>query len=50
MKLITGANGFVGRHVVQRLVAQGEKPRCLVREGANLKDSPASRLIFATVM
>jgi uncharacterized protein YbjT (DUF2867 family) len=31
MILITGSTGFVGRHLVKRLVAQGEKPRCLVR-------------------
>lgn len=31
MILITGATGFVGRHLVARLVANGERPRCLVR-------------------
>ncbi|HET7637907.1 MAG TPA: NAD(P)H-binding protein, partial [Ktedonobacteraceae bacterium] len=31
MILITGAGGYIGRHLVQRLVAQGERPRCLVR-------------------
>jgi NADH dehydrogenase len=31
MILITGSTGFVGRHLVKRLVAEGEKPRCLVR-------------------
>lgn len=31
MILITGSTGFVGRHLVKRLVAQGEKPRCLAR-------------------
>jgi uncharacterized protein YbjT (DUF2867 family) len=31
MILITGSTGFVGRHLVRRLVAEGEKPRCLVR-------------------
>lgn len=31
MILITGSTGFVGRHLVKRLVALGEKPRCLVR-------------------
>jgi nucleoside-diphosphate-sugar epimerase len=29
--LVTGANGFVGSHVVERLVAQGERVRALVR-------------------
>ncbi|GCF07700.1 SDR family oxidoreductase [Dictyobacter arantiisoli] len=31
MILITGATGFIGRQLVYRLVAQGEHPRCLVR-------------------
>lgn len=32
MILITGATGYIGRHLVVRLVAQGERPRCLVRD------------------
>lgn len=32
MLLITGATGFIGRHLVARLVAQGERSRCLVRD------------------
>lgn len=32
MILITGATGYIGQHVVKRLVAQGERPRCLVRD------------------
>ena len=32
MILITGATGYIGRHLVSRLVEQGERPRCLVRE------------------
>ena len=32
MILITGATGYFGRHLVSRLVAQGERPRCLVRD------------------
>jgi uncharacterized protein YbjT (DUF2867 family) len=31
MILITGATGYIGRHLVTRLVSQGERPRCLVR-------------------
>jgi NADH dehydrogenase len=31
MILVTGATGFIGRHLVARLVANGERPRCLVR-------------------
>jgi uncharacterized protein YbjT (DUF2867 family) len=32
MLLITGATGYIGSHLVARLVAQGEHPRCLVRD------------------
>ncbi len=32
MIVITGATGYIGRHLVSRLVAQGERPRCLVRD------------------
>lgn len=32
MILITGAAGYIGRHLVNRLAAQGERPRCLVRD------------------
>ena len=32
MILITGATGFIGQHLVARLIAQGERPRCLVRD------------------
>ena len=32
MILVTGANGFVGRHVVDRLAASGEKVRAMVRQ------------------
>ena len=32
MLLITGATGFIGSHLVARLVAQGKRPRCLVRD------------------
>ncbi len=32
MILITGATGYIGRHLVARLVEKGERPRCLVRD------------------
>jgi uncharacterized protein YbjT (DUF2867 family) len=32
MILITGATGYIGQHLVKRLVEQGECPRCLVRD------------------
>ena len=34
MILITGAAGYIGSHLVARLVAEGERPRCLVRNRA----------------
>ena len=35
--LVTGANGFVGVHVVRALAARGTAVRALVREGADLR-------------
>jgi len=32
MILITGATGYTGRHLASRLAAQGQRPRCLVRD------------------
>ena len=40
---ITGATGYIGRHLVTRLVAQGERPRCLVRPRSDLGRMPAGR-------
>ncbi len=34
--LVTGANGFVGCHVVRALLARGDRVRALVRDGADL--------------
>ena len=35
--VVTGANGFVGSHLVDNLVEKGFKVRCLVRKSSNLK-------------
>ena len=37
MILVTGATGFVGRALVEHLVAAGEHPRCLVRDEVKAK-------------
>lgn len=43
MILVTGADGFVGRRVIARLVAEGERPRALVRNVARARNVlPAS--------
>ena len=49
MLLITGATGYIGRHLVARLVSQGERPRCLVRDIAKAKAVlSADKVEFAT--
>ena len=35
--LVTGANGFVGSHLVEGLLQRGYQVRCLVRETSNLR-------------
>src|SRR5437879_13835992 len=32
MILVTGGAGFVGSHIIRRLVSEGERPRALVRQ------------------
>jgi len=39
--LVTGATGFVGWHVANRLAARGERVRALVRDPAKLKETEA---------
>lgn len=47
MLLITGATGYIGRHLVARLVAQGERPRCLVRNPQSAASVlPAAKVEF----
>jgi uncharacterized protein YbjT (DUF2867 family) len=45
--LVTGATGFVGRAVVGRLIQEGERPRCLVRDIDRAKKTlPAASVHF----
>jgi len=48
MILIIGATGYIGSHLVKRLVAQGEQTRCLVRDARKAaRVLPADKVEFA---
>ena len=36
--LVTGANGFIGSHLVEVLISRGQRVRCLVRPTSKLDD------------
>lgn len=44
MVLVTGATGFVGRHLVPALVAAGQHVRCLMREGSDRSRLPEGQV------
>src|SRR5512146_477301 len=48
---ITGATGFIGKHLVRRLVAEGHDVRCLVRRSSNINllQSLGVKLVYGTV-
>lgn len=48
MILITGATGYIGRHLVARLAQDGEHPRCLVRDVKRAAQIlPAGQVVLA---
>jgi len=47
MILVTGGTGFIGGHLVERLVALGRPVRCLVRRSSAVGDLPLSAVELA---
>ncbi|HXA42889.1 MAG TPA: NAD(P)H-binding protein [Candidatus Solibacter sp.] len=47
--LVTGASGFVGRHVVSRLTAEGRHLRVMVRDAARYSGPPGVPVVEADV-
>ena len=48
MILVTGATGFVGRHLVARLAEAGHRVRCLVRRGSDTSGLASAGVEFAS--
>ncbi len=50
LTVVTGGAGFIGSHLVERLVRQGNRVRVLERPGADLAHLPAGvEVVFADV-
>jgi len=49
--LVTGATGFVGSHLVDRLLERGNRIRCLVRKSSNLRyvKDPQITLVYGAL-
>ena len=45
MILVTGANGTIGREVVQQLVVAGQKVRALVRDAGKASFGPGVEVV-----
>jgi nucleoside-diphosphate-sugar epimerase len=45
LTVVTGGAGFIGSHLVERLVERGERVRVLERPGAETRHLPAGRAI-----
>ncbi len=50
--LVTGASGFIGSHLTEMLVSQGNRVRCLVKEGENAEylQGLQAEIIFADIL
>ena len=44
--LVTGANGFIGSHLVEYLQERGDEPRAMVRQTSNLDNLAATNVEF----
>lgn len=49
--LITGATGFIGPHLIKRLISEGHTCKCLVRQGSEKKipDRNVVKIIFGDI-
>ncbi|MBS3156575.1 NAD-dependent epimerase/dehydratase family protein [Candidatus Woesearchaeota archaeon] len=48
--LVTGASGFIGRHLVRRLLKEKYKVRCLVRKNSNVNGLIDVELVYGDLL